>query len=307
MTAYTNLRKYIGSCLLEAYENREKHTYSLYDLLKKICNNHELSISHYDYNNASDPNRFQGFGKNGYTIITDSLFIVKELERFHIIQYYKQRSSDNKFLPIQKSSQYGDSFFITGSSYDYILTYWNQNIWISPQIESFVKHGFISEELVEAKNQTRYAKWTLIASVITMFFSVITTCTSRNDTIDLHQISPFYNYSTVDWAMTDTLYYRSYAADWGAEISERIHPEFPQEIAAEYWHRLQNAKTYFHQQSLPLRQTTFKRGRKALDGAEAMFDTVFLHCVEQEYYTRLFVDVYNEIMPSVIDDLITDL
>jgi len=306
MTTYTTLRQYIGSRLSEAYKNREGHNYSFYDLLKDICDNYELSISHYDYNNASDSNRFQVSGTNSYNIITNSLFILKELERYHIIQYHKQRSSDNPFPPIQESTN-SDSLWIAGDFYDYISTYWNQKIWISPQIESFVKHGFIPEELVEAKKQTRYAKWTFVASVITVFFSVTTILLSRNDTIDLHRISPFYNYSTVDWAMTDTLYYRPYAADWSAEIGKRIRPEFPQEIAAGYWHRLQNAKTYFHQQSLPLRQITSKRGREALDGAEAMFDTVFLHCVEQEYYTRLFVDVYNEIMPSVIDDLITEL
>ena len=62
----------------------------------------------------------------------------------------------------------------------------------------------------------------------------------------------FYNCSTVDWALIDTLYYRPYNCDWPDEIGAQIHPDFPPEYSARYWHRLQNAKTYLHQQTLPL-------------------------------------------------------
>lgn len=116
-------------------------------------------------------------------------------------------------------------------------------------------------------------------------------------------IASYYNYSTVDWAMIDTLYYRPYTADWDDDTDRRIHPDFPQEEAARFWHLLQNAKTHFHQQSLSIRATSSRTVRKALDRTEAMFDTVFVRCVEQEYYMRLFVDVYNEVMPSAIDEL----
>lgn len=103
--------------------------------------------------------------------------------------------------------------------------------------------------------------------------------------IDIFQ---YYNYSIVDWERLDTLYYRPYAADWSEDIGRRIYPDFPQEIAAEYWHSLQNAKTDFHQHSLPLRATSSPAVGEALDRAEAAFDTVFVRCVEQEYYMRLF-------------------
>ena len=36
---------------------------------------------------------------------------------------------------------------------------------------------------------------------------------------------------------------------------------------------------------------------------EAMFDTIFVRIVTQEYYMRLFVDVYNAVMPQAIDEL----
>ena len=125
----------------------------------------------------------------------------------------------------------------------------------------------------------------------------------RNSQDVLSDIAVYYNYSTVDWERIDTLYYRPYTADWSNEIEQRIHPDFPQEIAAEYWNSLQNAKTDFHQRSLSLRAVSLPAVGEALDHAEAAFDTVFVRCVEQDYYMRLFVDVYNEVMPSVLDSL----
>ena len=117
------------------------------------------------------------------------------------------------------------------------------------------------------------------------------------------EIAPFGNYSTVEWERVDTMYYRPYAADWSEDIGRRIHPDFPQDIAAEYWHRSQNAKTHFHQRTMPLRATAPQEVLESLDRAEAAFDTVFVRCVEQEYYMRLFVDVYNETLPPALDSL----
>ena len=131
-----------------------------------------------------------------------------------------------------------------------------------------------------------------------LLMGVLTGCQRAKQT-DIFQ---YYNYSTVDWERLDMLYYRPYSADWNEQIGQRIRSDFPPEIAAQYWHSLQNAKTDFHQRSLPLRAASSVVG-EALDRTEAMFDTVFVRCVEQEYYMRLFVDVYNEVMPAAIDDL----
>ena len=117
------------------------------------------------------------------------------------------------------------------------------------------------------------------------------------------EISAYYNYSTVDWTRIDTMYYRPNSADWNDEIDRCIHSDFPQNEAARLWHLLQNAKTDFHQQTLPIRAVSSRSVSAALDSTEAMFDTVFVRCVEQEYYMRLFVEVYNDVMPSAIDDL----
>ena len=136
-----------------------------------------------------------------------------------------------------------------------------------------------------------------------LFVMSLIAFTSCHGNDGIPDIAQYYNYSTVEWERIDSTYYRPNTADWSPAIEQRIHPDFPRETAAEYWHLLQNAKTDFHQQTLPLRAASTPALRKALDHTEAMFDTVFVRCVEQEYYLRLFVEVYNEVMPPTIDEL----
>lgn len=116
-----------------------------------------------------------------------------------------------------------------------------------------------------------------------------------------YELMQFYNYSTVDWCLIDTLYYRPYNCDWPEEIGHRIHPDFPLEYATLYWNRIQNAKTYLHQQTLPLRSGASTECIKQLESTESALDSVFVAIVSQEYYMRLFVDCYEEIMPQEID------
>ena len=111
----------------------------------------------------------------------------------------------------------------------------------------------------------------------------------------------FYSYSTVDWALIDTIYYRPYNCDWPDRIEEQMLSDFPKEYSAKYWHLLQNAKKYFHQQTLPLRSGASKEFIDQLNYTESAFDSVFVTIVCQEYYLRLFVDCYEEIMPVEID------
>lgn len=115
------------------------------------------------------------------------------------------------------------------------------------------------------------------------------------------ELMNFYDYSTVDWAMMDTLYYRPYNCDWSEEIGTRIHPDFPLEYTSLYWTRLQNAKTYIHQQTLTLRSGASEALLNQLNHTESMLDSVYVLIVSQEYYMRLFVDCYEELMPQEID------
>ena len=114
------------------------------------------------------------------------------------------------------------------------------------------------------------------------------------------ELSKFYNYSTVDWALIDTLYYRPYNCDWSEEIGAQIAPDFPIEYTSKYWHRLQNAKTYLHQQTLPLRIGASDAFIEQLNRTESALDSVFVRIVSQEYYMRIFVDCYEDIMPQEV-------
>ena len=133
-------------------------------------------------------------------------------------------------------------------------------------------------------------------------------CTKQDrKCIAQQELQQFYNCSTIDWAKMDTLYYRPYNCDWPDEIGAQIHPDFPSEYAARYWHRLQNAKTYLHQQTLPLRSGASEEFIAQLNHTESALDSVFVHIVNQEYYMRLFVDCYEEIMPQEIDKCFEEL
>ena len=135
---------------------------------------------------------------------------------------------------------------------------------------------------------------------------MLSTCAKQDSkTIAQHELAQFYNYSTVDWTKLDTLYYRPYWCDWPDEIDAQIYPDFPPEYAGKYWHRLQNAKTYLHQQTLPLRSGASNEFIAQLNHTESALDSVFVRIVSQEYYLRLFVDCYQEIMPEEIDKCFT--
>ena len=136
-----------------------------------------------------------------------------------------------------------------------------------------------------------------------LFVLLIFPSCSKQDSKNIAQneLQQCYCCSTVDWALIDTLYYRPYNCDWPDEIGAQIHPDFPPEYSARYWHRLQNAKTYLHQQTLPLRSGASDAFINQLNRTESALDSVFVRIVSQEYYMRIFVDCYEEIMPAQID------
>ena len=144
--------------------------------------------------------------------------------------------------------------------------------------------------------------------LIFILLMVLTSCSHRDVSIEfVKEISCYSDYSTVAWSNLSEKYYRPNAGDWDSEMNKRIIKDFPMEIACEYWHLLQNARTDFHQKSLPIRVEASKEMVDALDKTEAMFDTVFVRCVSQEYYMRLFPEMYNETMKPAIDELVKKL
>ena len=136
---------------------------------------------------------------------------------------------------------------------------------------------------------------------------LVTSCKQDSTTEFVKEIRCYSDYSTVVWSDLSEKYYRPNAGDWDSEMNKRIIKDFPIEISTEIWHLLQNARTDFHQKSLPLRAETSENVIKALDRTEAMFDTVFVRCVSQEYYMRLFPEMYNETMKPAIDELVIEL
>ena len=136
---------------------------------------------------------------------------------------------------------------------------------------------------------------------------LITNCKQDTATEFVKEIRCYSDYSTVDWEDLTDKYYRPNTADWDSICNIRIITVFPNEICAKYWHLLQNARTDFHQKSLPLRAKASKNIVVALDKTEAMFDTVFVRCVSQEYYMRLFPEMYNETMKPALDELVERL
>lgn len=144
--------------------------------------------------------------------------------------------------------------------------------------------------------------------LLILFASVLVTSCKQDATTEfVKEISCYSDYSSVAWSDLSEKYYRPNAGDWDSEMNKRIIKNFPTEISAEIWHFLQNARTDFHQKSLPLRAKASKNIVVALDNTEAMFDTVFVRCVSQEYYMRLFPEMYNEMMKPALDELVEKL
>ena len=137
-----------------------------------------------------------------------------------------------------------------------------------------------------------------------LLLTLLVGCGDNRRTAFVKDIGCYSDFSTVDWDSLQDRYYRPNTADWPADVDSMIYEDFPMEIACEYWHILQNARTDFHQKSLPLRVKASNNIVVALDNTEAMFDTVFVRCVSQEYYMRLFPEMYNETMKPALDDLV---
>lgn len=146
-------------------------------------------------------------------------------------------------------------------------------------------------------------KYWLLLLAVTLFVG----CKQSVVTEFIEQISCYSDFSTVDWDEISSKYYRPNAGDWDSDMNKRIIKDFPIEISTEIWHLLQNARTDFHQKSLSLRVEASKEMADALDNTEAMFDTVFVRCVSQEYYMRLFPEMYNETMKPAIDKLVIEI
>lgn len=144
--------------------------------------------------------------------------------------------------------------------------------------------------------------WLLLLAVVLIY-----SCKRDTATRFVNEINCYSNFSTVDWSELNNKYHRPNATDWDSTMNERIINGFPMEMASKFWHLLQNARTDFYQKSLFLRAEATRNVIDALDRTEAIFDIVFVQCVNQEYYLRLFPEIYNETMNPAINELIENI
>ena len=298
-----DIRKLIGKLLCKYYDDIH-HPHTLHTLLEDICVYHNIKILHKDNVLCI----YSADALNAYHIIVDVIWHIKLFEKEQVIQFYEQANTQTNFASIPKgvpeSTFEGESVKISGGVEKYILEHHNLQLWVHPRVKKWVKNKFISFELAEAKKQT-YLSWCSIT--IALFALLCSLCSFKNNKDVRFQehddIVMLYDYSTVDWEYINNLYHRANIGDWNKETGSRINSNFPMEIAVEYWDKLQKTKTYFHQQTLPLRCNASKSIVEALNQTESLFDSIFVKCVGQEYYMRLFPEVYNEVMQPAIDNL----
>ena len=63
----------------------------------------------------------------------------------------------------------------------------------------------------------------------------LTGCTKQDSVSVAHnELGKFYNWSTVDWAGIESMYFRPYNCDWPEEIGAQIAPDFPFEYTSKY-------------------------------------------------------------------------
>ena len=118
----------------------------------------------------------------------------------------------------------------------------------------------------------------------------------------------FYDSSFLDWNSFTDLDINQNKADWGSDVESLIHPTWRgHEAASIYWDRLQSAKICLHCKSLPLRAIATDRMLKEMDALEEAFDQAFLTMVTQEYYLRVFQDVFDETFATKIDGMTVTL
>ena len=121
-------------------------------------------------------------------------------------------------------------------------------------------------------------------------------------------VAVFYDSAFVDWDSFTSLGINQYAADWSQEIDKVMDPTWREcDAAALYWDRLQSAKICLHRKSLPLRTIASKGIVKELDTIEQAFDEAFVEMISQEYYMRIFQDVFDEIFSAKVDHLAVTL
>lgn len=131
-------------------------------------------------------------------------------------------------------------------------------------------------------------------------------CSSNPKKELIKEVVTFSNYDSISWDATIENYYDIF--DWNNDVKEQFYAETSNidlefEVSLDYGN-LRAAQKSFHHKLLPLRNVASQDKIEALDNAEALFDTVWLKYIRQDYRDYLMKDTYNQVMTPAMSDLI---
>lgn len=112
----------------------------------------------------------------------------------------------------------------------------------------------------------------------------------------LSEAAPFSDYLTVDWERYRNEY-RPYPCDWPDKYNlyTQVNDGKFSRVFCPMWVELQNAKKDFVKKTTEARIVSSQKVYDNIKLMEAGFDEVFL-AVIKDYYSRSFIDNYDEIM-----------
>lgn len=121
----------------------------------------------------------------------------------------------------------------------------------------------------------------------------------RRITADVMQhLSELSDYAYVDWNKKQTV------VDMMGWQHPSMVPDFPMEEAQRMYVDCRNLKVWVHHVAVPLRCINGARVNKAIDDLESGFDTLYVRFVSQDYYLRERQEVFNGVIPALLDSLV---
>ncbi len=120
----------------------------------------------------------------------------------------------------------------------------------------------------------------------------------------LKEMSQFTNYSFVKWDEVASVQVWTDMADW---LQPNIASGFNPQIAQEMWSRCQNTKAWIHKESIAVRSLHGQAVSQAIDALESGFDTLYVRFVSQDYYLRERQEVFNDVIPALLDSIVAVL
>lgn len=136
--------------------------------------------------------------------------------------------------------------------------------------------------------------------------SLLLGCTSNPKREFIKEVIAFSNFESIDWDTTIENYYDIF--DWNKEVCDQFYAEASNiylefEVSLNYGN-LKAAQKAFHHKSLPFRNVASQDEIEALDNTEALFDTVWLKYLRQDFHEDLMKETYNQVMTPAMSELL---